>query len=109
MPIAIPIKSPRVAALRRLSGSDTARFLVLTMWVRWHNQRMKVANRQVARYGFDIAGFDLAQAVVRWLAVHEAISKLLDAPEPIHVSQVRRVLLAQSSVPPRPADTSGHG
>lgn len=109
MPTAIPIKSPRVAALRRLSGPDTARFLVLTMRVRWHNQRMKAANRRVDRYGFDIAGFDLVQAVVRWLAVHKAISQLLDAPEPVHVSQVRRVLLAQSSVPPRPADTSGYG
>ncbi|MCJ2092988.1 hypothetical protein MKK67_10825 [Methylobacterium sp. J-072] len=92
MPIAIPIKSPRVAALRRLSRLDTARFLILIMQVQWYNRRMRAANRRVDRYGFDIAGADLALTMQCWLACHEAISTLLGCPEPPHVAQTRATL-----------------
>ncbi|MCJ2118800.1 hypothetical protein MKK65_19895 [Methylobacterium sp. J-001] len=109
MSTAIPIKSPRLAALRRLSRLDTARFLILIVQVQWHNRRMKAANRRVDLYGFGIAGFDLAQAVLQWLTAHKAISKLLDAPEPVHVAKVRQALSAQSPAPPKPADTRTHG
>ena len=92
MPIAVPARSQRAEAVERLSWPNTARFVVLLLRVRWLNWRMKAANRRVDRYGFDIAGTELAVTIQRWLACHEAISALLDCPQPPCVAQVRATL-----------------
>ena len=94
MPTAIPTRTEIAAAAQRLSWPDTARFLILLLQVRRLNRRMQAANRRVDRYGFDIAGTDLALTMQRWLACHEAIGALLGRPEPSHVAQVRATLVA---------------
>ena len=71
---------------------DTAWLMILLQRVRWLNWRMEAANRHVDRHGFDVAGTKLALTMLRWLACHEAISALLDRPEPPSVAQVRATL-----------------
>ena len=92
MPTSIRTPSLTAAAIKRLSWVDTARFIILLQRMRWLNWRMEAVNLQVDRYGFDIAGTKLALTMLRWLACHEAISALLDCPEPPSVAQVRATL-----------------
>ena len=72
--------------MERLSRVDTARFMILLQRVRWLTRRMEAANLSMGGYGFDIAGTKLKLTISRWLACHEAISALLDCPEPQRVA-----------------------
>lgn len=92
MPTSIRTPSLTAIAIERLSWVHTARFIILLQRVRWLNRRMEAANLRVDQYGFDIAGTKLALTMLRWLACHEAISALLDCPEPSCVAQVRATL-----------------
>ncbi|MCJ2136046.1 hypothetical protein MKK69_18655 [Methylobacterium sp. J-026] len=92
MPTVIPTHPEIAAAAQPLSWPDMARVLILLACVRWLNRRLQAVNRRVVRYGFDIAGTDLALTMQRWLACHEAIGALLGRPEPSHVAQVRATL-----------------
>ena len=99
MPTNIRVPSLIAAAVERLSWLDTARFKLLLLRVRRLNRRMEAANQRVDRYGFDIAGTELALTMQRWLACHEAIGALLGVPEPPHVTQVRVTLQRPPTFP----------
>ena len=105
MPTSIRTPSLTAAAVERLSWADTARFMILLQRVRWLNWRIKAANRRVDRDGFDVGGTKLALMVLRWLACHEAISALLDCPEPLSVTIVRATLQPPNEIR-RPAEAA---
>jgi hypothetical protein len=92
MPTTTGTLSSTATAAQRLSWPDTARLTILLVRLRWLNRRLKAVNGRVDRYGFDIAGVELALTMQRWLACHEAISALLGCPEPPHVVPVRATL-----------------
>ena len=88
MPTLLP--SPRG---RRLSLTQTARFLFLVACVRLLDARLGALYLRAERRGREPHGPTLLRLVRRWLAIHEEIGAMLPGiPEPPHVREVRAVL-----------------
>lgn len=84
MPTAIPATAPR------LSPRTVARLIWLGLRTRYLCRRMERASARVDRLGIERAGGRLLHFARRWLACHEEIAGILQAPLPPEAAQVRR-------------------
>lgn len=92
MPTQLPA-STRHADHRRLTLTETARFLFLVGQVRFLDMRLSAVYERAERRGCEPHGPTLLRLVRRWLTIHERITALLPGiPEPLHVQEVRVML-----------------